>query len=224
MEKMEYSEISEPEEETLDSPEDMKRKREHLQSALLSMEHNFAVTKQMLFKEKHQFYEKKLKELKDPAKKSAELSAKIRDHEKDISSRKKYIISMKEHKLKHASTWFKAENLAVEQTAANKKKLEKQRLMDKLEGKLFELRDNFKKSPKTKFAFPIAKKKRRNSVAENFTAPSIVYHLPDSEIDIDLHAFRKIAKASGRKRMPSQNTAKNTENVITLECSGIDML
>jgi len=64
MEKMEYSEISEPEEETLDSPEDMKRKREHLQSALLSMEHNFAVTKQMLFKEKHQFYEKKLKELK----------------------------------------------------------------------------------------------------------------------------------------------------------------
>lgn len=61
---MEYSEISEPEEETLDSPEDMKRKREHLQSALLSMEHNFAVTKQMLFKEKHQFYEKKLKELK----------------------------------------------------------------------------------------------------------------------------------------------------------------
>ncbi len=30
---------------------------------------------------------------------------------------------MKEHKLKHASTWFKAENLAVEQTAANKKKL-----------------------------------------------------------------------------------------------------
>ena len=92
---------------------------------------------------------------------------------------------MKEHKLKHASTWFKAENLAVEQTAANKKKLgrlskfysqtncvlEKQRLMDKLEGKLFELRDNLKKSPKTKFAFPIAKKKRRNSVAENFTAP-----------------------------------------------------
>jgi hypothetical protein len=53
------------------------------------MEHNFAVTKQMLFKEKHQFYEKKLKELKDPAKKSAELSAKIRDLEKDISSRKK---------------------------------------------------------------------------------------------------------------------------------------
>ena len=110
--------------------------------------------------------------------------------------------------------------------------------MDKLEGKLFELRENIKKSPKSKFAFPIAKKKRRNSVAENFTAPckksskitnlkrflAIVYHLPDSEIDIDLQAFRKIAKASGRKRMPSQNTAKNTENVITLECSGIDML
>jgi hypothetical protein len=114
------------------------------------------------------------------------LSAKIRDLEKDISSRKKYIISMKEHKLKHASTWYKAEILAVEQTAANKKKLgrlfktllqhlivflEKQRLMDKLEGKLFELRESIKKSPKSKFAFPIAKKKRRNSVAENFTAP-----------------------------------------------------
>ena len=161
---------------------------------------------------------------------------------------------MKEHKLKHASTWYKAEILAVEQTAANKKKLgrlfeivlqyltvflEKQRLMDKLERKLFELRETIKKSPKSKFAFPIAKKKRRNSVAENFTAPcktkitkitnlyrflAIVYHLPDNEIDIDLQAFRKIAKASGRKRMPSQNTAKNTENVITLECSGIDML
>jgi hypothetical protein len=43
--------------------------------------------------------------------------------------------------------------------------------MDKLEGKLFELRESIKKSPKSKFAFPIAKKKRRNSVAENFTAP-----------------------------------------------------
>jgi len=49
--------------------------------------------------------------------------------------------------------------------------------MDKLEGKLFELRDNLKKSPKTKFAFPIAKKKRRNSVAENFTAPCKKYLL-----------------------------------------------
>ena len=59
----------------------------------------------------------------DPAKKSAELSAKIRDLEKDISARKKYIISMKEHKLKQISTWSKAEILAIEQTAANKKKL-----------------------------------------------------------------------------------------------------
>ena len=64
MEKMDYSEVSEAEEEQMDSTEEMPRKRELLQSALLSMEHNFAVTKQMLFKEKHQFYEKKLKELR----------------------------------------------------------------------------------------------------------------------------------------------------------------
>ncbi|CAG5105539.1 Oidioi.mRNA.OKI2018_I69.chr1.g2216.t1.cds [Oikopleura dioica] len=161
---MDYSEVSEAEEEQMDSTEEMPRKRELLQSALLSMEHNFAVTKQMLFKEKHQFYEKKLKELR-----------------------------------------------------------EKQRLADKLEGKLFELRESLKKSRKTKFAFPIAKKKRRNSMAE---LPSIVYHLTDNEIDTDLQAFRKIAKASGRKRVSSTANSKNstTENVITLECSGIDML
>ena len=136
---------------------------------------------------------------------------------------------MKEYKLKQISTWAKAEILAIEQTAANKKKLgkwlflpapphrifivEKQRLADKLEGKLFELRESLKKSPKTKFTFPIAKKKRRNSMAElpckNYFPLVFIHNFNFQQSFIIWQTTRStlIFKPSGRSPRPAVENA-----------------